>query len=296
VKEGENQTPVILCVDDEPGILSALKRVFRSEPLRLITANNAEEALELLRQGNVHLVLTDYRMPGMTGVQVLEQACELCPDALRILLTGYADVGAVSDAINKGQIYKIIYKPWNENELKLSVRSALAHYARNEENAKLHKELEWQNENLKVMADRLKMKLTDKSSELQVCTGSLMTAQRVLDQLPYSVFGLDETGQIVFANQTAQKWFERTQCVLGGWADDLFPEPILACIAEVWEHGGVAGSVIEWRLPDGQLIHVSTKRIETRNAEDIATVAGVLVYGHMTTPTQYSSSVTPSVR
>jgi len=108
---------VVLCVDDEPHILNALQRLLRKEDFQVVTARDVEEGLAVLASRPVQLVISDQRMPGMTGVEFLQKVKELFPDAVRVILSGYADVGVIVDSINKGEIYRFLTKPWNDEEL-----------------------------------------------------------------------------------------------------------------------------------------------------------------------------------
>jgi two-component system response regulator HupR/HoxA len=138
----------VLVVDDEPGILETLSLTL-AEEARVLTARDASEALSVLEREDVALVLTDQRMPGMTGIELLERARSLRPDALRILLTGYADHEVVADAVNRGQIYRYLQKPWEPGELRLTVRRALEAFDLARENRELSRRLEEANADLK---------------------------------------------------------------------------------------------------------------------------------------------------
>jgi type II secretory ATPase GspE/PulE/Tfp pilus assembly ATPase PilB-like protein/DNA-binding NarL/FixJ family response regulator len=118
----------LLLVDDEPGILKALTRVFRQENYEVITAGHAEEALVRLQEGTVQVVISDYMMPGLSGAELLKKIKALYPDTIRIMLTGHADTGAVMGAINEGAVYKFILKPWNDDDLRVTVALALEQY------------------------------------------------------------------------------------------------------------------------------------------------------------------------
>lgn len=120
----------ILIVDDEPANLRLLARLFRGTH-HVFTAPSGEEALELLSRHDMSLLITDQRMPGMTGIELLKRAAELRPHMVRIILTGYADMGALVEAINSGEVYKYITKPWRNGDLKLTVERALEHYETN---------------------------------------------------------------------------------------------------------------------------------------------------------------------
>ena len=117
----------ILIVDDEPANLRTLARLFR-EDYEVLTAASGDEALALLGQHDVALLITDQRMPGMTGIELLKKTVPLRPRMVRIILTGYTDVDALVEAINCGQVYRYVAKPWNNDELRLTVKRALEHF------------------------------------------------------------------------------------------------------------------------------------------------------------------------
>jgi putative nucleotidyltransferase with HDIG domain len=135
----------ILIVDDEPANLRLLERLFRRD-FEVITALSGSEALELLGQHDVALLITDQRMPGMTGIELLKSTVSLRPHMVRIILTGYTDMSALVEAINCGHVYKYVTKPWNNDELRLTVERALEHY----ETTKSRHELEQANQRLSL--------------------------------------------------------------------------------------------------------------------------------------------------
>ena len=115
----------ILCVDDEPNILSSLRRLFRGKGYQVLTAESGAQGLQLLEQQPVDLVISDMRRPEMDGARFLAQVRERWPNTVRLLLTGYSDVQSIQDAINCGEIYRYITKPWDDNDILLIVRHAL---------------------------------------------------------------------------------------------------------------------------------------------------------------------------
>jgi two-component system response regulator HupR/HoxA len=132
----------ILIVDDEPRVLDALEAILAAE-FRVLRAGGGEEALERLSaEPDVAVIVTDHRMPGMTGVELLRQSLDCAPDATRIVLTAYTDVDSLMDAINTGRIYHFIPKPWDANELLLVVRGAAERWHLTRENVRLRDELE----------------------------------------------------------------------------------------------------------------------------------------------------------
>jgi len=134
----------VMIVDDEPANLRLLERLL-SRSYYVITASSGAEALQLLNEHDVALLITDQRMPGMTGIELLKRTVDFRPHMVRIVLTGYTDVSALVEAINCGQVYKYITKPWNNDDLRLTVGRALEYYQMN----KSRHELEVTNERLK---------------------------------------------------------------------------------------------------------------------------------------------------
>lgn len=141
--QGAKKTPdadkgfSFLFVDDETSVLKSLKRIFSDENYRILTAENAEDALAILAREKIHLLISDHRMPGMNGSELLRKVKQEYPDTIRIMLTGYADVQSVMGAVNEGAVYKFITKPWNDEELRLTVSLALQQYVLIQENKKL---------------------------------------------------------------------------------------------------------------------------------------------------------------
>jgi len=131
----------VLIVDDEPRVLDALEAVLAAE-FRVVRAAGGEAALDVLRTEEVAVIVTDYRMPAMTGVELLRRSQEVAPDAVRVILTAYTDVDSLMEAINTGRIYHFVPKPWEPNELVVIVRRAAERWALGRENARLRDELE----------------------------------------------------------------------------------------------------------------------------------------------------------
>lgn len=117
----------ILYVDDEENNLISFKAVFRLK-YKVFTAISAMEGMKILETKPVEIIITDQRMPEMTGIEFLEKVLEVYPDPVRILLTGYADMNAVIDAVNKGKIFHYLSKPWNEEELDMTIKRAYEVY------------------------------------------------------------------------------------------------------------------------------------------------------------------------
>ncbi len=161
----------VLLVDDEPNILEALSRTLRKENFDIITATSGEQALSLLFNRSVDLVISDQRMPGMGGSELISKIKERYPETIRIILTGYQDISAAVAAINEGGAYQFLQKPWDDETLKLTIRRALLQYQLTQENKSLRTQVEKQNQELKDLNLRLekrfeeKARLADKKSE-----------------------------------------------------------------------------------------------------------------------------------
>lgn len=140
----------ILYVDDELNNLVSFKAVFRIK-YNVLTAISGEEAINLLKSNEVHIIITDQRMPHMTGVEFLESILGEYPDPIRILLTGYADMNAVIDAINKGKIFHYLTKPWNEEELNMTITRAYDVYKQRIEEKEMNMKLTISNEQLEFL-------------------------------------------------------------------------------------------------------------------------------------------------
>lgn len=140
----------VLYVDDEDNNLQAFKASFRRY-FNIFTALSVDEGRKVLVENEIHVLITDQRMPGALGTDLLAQAVIDYPDQIRILLTGYSDIEAIKDALNRGQIYQYIQKPWNDNDLKTTIENAFAIYALRKKQKDLNNELLLTNEQLEFM-------------------------------------------------------------------------------------------------------------------------------------------------
>jgi response regulator RpfG family c-di-GMP phosphodiesterase len=164
---GEALNATLLFVDDEPSILSSLRRLFRPHGYRILTAEGGRLGLEQLENEHVDLVISDMRMPEMDGAHFLEQVRARWPQVMRLLLTGYADVGSTVAAINRGEIYRYIAKPWDDNDIVITVREALEHQRLASENVRLLALTTAQNEELKALNASLEQKVAERTAQLQ---------------------------------------------------------------------------------------------------------------------------------
>jgi DNA-binding NtrC family response regulator len=126
-KEEISMTYKIMIVDDEPANLRTIERLFRPD-YQVVTASSGAEALALLDQHEIALLISDQRMPAMTGIQLMMKTVAIRPQMVKILLTGYTDVGALIQALNSGLVYRYLTKPWSNDDLRSTVSRALEHY------------------------------------------------------------------------------------------------------------------------------------------------------------------------
>ena len=158
----------VLFVDDEENILKSLRRLFADEGVEALAFSSSAEALDALRkEEDIGVIVSDQRMPGTTGVQFLEQARAIRPDAIRVLLTGYADVEAVIGAINRGGAYRYITKPWREDELVQTVKEGVRIYTLSRENRRLSGIIKAQNEELKNWNEQLQFFVQEQTLDIQ---------------------------------------------------------------------------------------------------------------------------------
>jgi putative nucleotidyltransferase with HDIG domain len=166
----------VLFVDDEINILKAIQRLLRNEPLQVLTASRAQEALDLLSQHACQVVVTDQRMPEMSGVDLLSSVRERHPDIVRMMLTGYTEMTIAVDAINRGEIFRLITKPWNDEELKATIRQACDHHDLKQEIRRLNQVTREQNFKLQDMNRNLEGKVRERTKQLAEKHQELRTA------------------------------------------------------------------------------------------------------------------------
>ncbi|MET3105951.1 response regulator RpfG family c-di-GMP phosphodiesterase [Oxalobacteraceae bacterium GrIS 1.18] len=173
ITETQLKPEKILCVDDEPNILSSLRRLFRSHGYQILVAQSGKEGLEILSKEPVGLVISDMRMPEMDGAQFLEQVRCDYPDCVRILLTGFSEVHSIVAAINRGEIHRYITKPWDENDILLVVKHALERKFLIDEKNRLEQLTRHQNDELKHLNANLEHLVLERTAELKTANEKL---------------------------------------------------------------------------------------------------------------------------
>lgn len=221
----------LLLVDDEENITSALVRLLRRDGYTMLRANSGQGGLDLLTQHKVGVIISDQRMPGMTGVEFLSKVKVLYPDTVRIVLSGYTELNSVTDAINRGAIYKFLTKPWEDELLRANVDEAFSNYEMKMENARLNSELQKANEELLSINRGLEQRVEGDKIEITHNLNLLLVSQEVLENLPVAVIGIGDDGMIAVANQMAHQLFRDGRPLLGEMANEVIPAELLNSIA-----------------------------------------------------------------
>ena len=230
----------ILCVDDEVPILKALRRIFMDTDYEILTASSGAEALELLSD-TIQVVVSDYRMPAMNGVDFLREVRRKWPDTVRIVLSGYADTASIVSAINEGEIYKFIPKPWNDDELKVTIDNAVERYFLHKKNIELTLQLQDTNEELRLINENLERMVEERTQELLFQNQALRISQNIMSALPVAVIGIDPAGMVVLYNKMGSSLFG--EAILGTERFTTFPSEINDFIDRVMEKGFVTGEI-----------------------------------------------------
>lgn len=209
-------TPVrpgtLLLVDDEAHVLSSLKRLFRPDGYRILTAQSGTEGLALLANHAVDVILSDQRMPGMTGVDFLRQAKQLCPDTVRMTLSGYAELQSIIDAVNEGAVVKFLTKPWEDDRLRAHIADAFRQKALGDDNRRLGAELARANADLAGLNLRLQRMLAQQREHADLLLAGAGGLHDLLDSLPMALWGLDPDGLLVYCNAAASELASVSPC------------------------------------------------------------------------------------
>lgn len=236
----------LLLVDDEENILAALRRLLRAEGWLVLSATSGEQALQLMALHEVDVILSDQRMPGMTGVELLRRAKQLYPETIRLVLSGYTELQSITDAINEGAIYKFLAKPWDDEQLRASLREAFALKEMADQNRRLDQEVQAANKELGELNRRLRTLLNAQREQNQREVGSREAAQELLDAVPVPVFGIDDEGLLVFVNAPARALCGLDGELLGGPACEQLPQALRPALDGEPQLVTLAGS--RWRV------------------------------------------------
>jgi EAL domain-containing protein (putative c-di-GMP-specific phosphodiesterase class I)/CheY-like chemotaxis protein len=214
----------LLLVDDEANILAALKRLLRRDEYNILIANSGQEGLDLLAQHEVDVIVSDQRMPGMTGVEFLRTAKGIYPGTVRIVLSGYTELQSVTDAVNEGAIYKFLTKPWDDQLLREHIAEAFKHKEMADENQRLDLEVRTANQELALANRQMEEMLRQKQQQITRTEVSLEIVREILRHVATPVLGIDENDMVAFANAAAETVLGGFGGLLGNDARHILPE------------------------------------------------------------------------
>ena len=177
-----NEKPRILFIDDEKNILNSLNRLFFDEEYDILLANSPKEAIEIIKAVKVPVIISDQRMPSMTGVEFFAEARKIQDDSIRIILSGYSDVEAARKAINQGAVFRFLIKPWDDNELKNTVKQALEFYKLQKSRQTLFEENKQQNAELKALNETLNLRVKERTKAILQKNQELHEANKKLSE------------------------------------------------------------------------------------------------------------------
>lgn len=227
--DGRERT--LLLVDDEANILSSLRRLLRRDGYRILAAGSAAEGLEILALNPVDVIVSDQRMPAMTGVEFLRQVKTLYPDIVRMVLSGYTELQSITDAINEGAIYKFLTKPWDDEQLRANIQEAFRYKGLADENRRLASQLQVANAELAHSNEQLRELLDAKQQRIIRDETMLGVVQEMLQQVPIPIIGVDLDGMVVFANEEAASVLGDDGPLFGNFANECLPPALAGLLA-----------------------------------------------------------------
>lgn len=251
------KTRTLLLVDDEENILSSLRRLLRRDGYTIVTASSGDEGLRRLAEHEIDVILSDQRMPGMTGVEFLHRAKALYPQTIRMVLSGYTELQSIIDAVNEGAIYKFLTKPWDDARLRGHVAEAFRQKELGDENQRLARQVETANADLASLNARLEQLLSQQRQHADMLEASAGSMRQLVEELPAAVAAVDPDGQIVFVNREASDHLPGAMNWIGRNVREAWPAPFALAVlddlqpSEGIELDGQRFSVTKRRLPPG---------------------------------------------
>lgn len=221
---------VLLLVDDEPFVLKALYRTLRRDGYRILTAEGAKEALTILEQEPVAVILSDQRMPEMTGSELFGVVKERWPDTIRLILSGYTELASITDAINRGAVYKFLTKPWEDEPLRLQIAEAFRIYEETYVNRRLTDSLQMAAEELAAFNDQLQTRHEAEVARLQAELAETRLCRALVHAMPMPLALLDSERRLLWCNPAARTCWsglaEGQEPAWNGQAPRLTPAPL----------------------------------------------------------------------
>lgn len=214
----------LLLVDDEQNIVSSLKRLLRRDGYHILTANSGQEGLDVLAGNKVDVIISDQRMPGMTGVEFLRNVKEIYPETVRMVLSGYTELNSVTDAINEGAVFRFLTKPWDDEKLRENIKEAFHYKELADDNRQLSLKVRTSNHELAIANRHLAEILQQKQQQITRDALSLDIVREVLQHTPVAVIGLDDANVVAFVNDAAMALFADAGAILGEELTLVLPE------------------------------------------------------------------------
>lgn len=212
----------LLLVDDEENITRSIKRLCRPLGYEIRTASSAAQAIAMMEEDPAQVVLSDQLMPEMTGSEMFSRLRISHPNSVRVLLTGYTSLEGLTSAVNKGRVFKILFKPWEDEHLITTLLEAFEYFNIIELNRKLTHELHELNAHLEERVEQ-------KARELNLHIRHLQVSQSLFELFPEAAIGISNDGIIIQANRKARELFD-PQPLVGMSAENVFPQALQSLI------------------------------------------------------------------
>ncbi len=221
----------LLLVDDEENILRALTRLFRRQGYQILTANSGAAGLDVLKEHPVGVIISDQRMPEMTGIEFLHEVNQRYPNTMRIMLSGYSGLEAITESVNCGAVFKFLPKAGEDDLLSKNVQEAFRIYEQNVAHQQLAQQLQKHNQQLEQQHE-------EKTRALQLNLSALTASQDIFEKLPILVLGISED-QIVVTNRRARELFTDPPVQIGIRLEEAVPPTIHKVYQQTVEKGRV---------------------------------------------------------
>ncbi|NVK55584.1 MAG: response regulator [Alteromonadaceae bacterium] len=200
------ETPLyrVLCVDDEQNILRAIKRALFTLKVELILVDSGEKALEVMAEKHIHVIISDMKMPGITGAELLAVVANKYPDTFRVILTGFADIDSTIKAVNHGRIHRYLQKPWENTDLINTIEEGLERVKLKDENSRLQKLTQRQNNKLKEINANLEQTIHKRTRQIRVALNRIQLRNRALEQVLFNVISINPDVDGKFAIEVSE--------------------------------------------------------------------------------------------
>jgi response regulator RpfG family c-di-GMP phosphodiesterase len=238
----------ILFVDDEEDVLNSLKRQFRKDDFKMYIALGGEEALRILSEMKIHIIISDERMPGMSGIELLHKVKKLYPETIRIILSGYADTNSIINAINKGEVYRFVSKPWSKESLLQVIDESFAQIEVNENTKKYMEKIIEENR-------KLQKQLDSRNSALEITI-------EILNKISRPIIAISDEERIVKYNNEAKN-ICKDSIEEGAYLKEHFSDPIREKIMEGLE---IPGGRKSFKIDiEGKKITIYTRALRSQD-------------------------------